>query len=230
MQYTRAYQYVFEGKKWGENLLLSSICMLIPIIGPIVLWGYLSEVMHSLLRDETRPHPDFDFGRFVEYLKRGVWPLLAMLVVMAVGVPLCVLAMATIIIGAAIMEKVALLGGLLFAAGVLLHVALIILLSVLTVPLFLRAILTQDLGATFSWTFFIDFLHRTFWEIVLAWLFLSVTGTAIAIAGMCFCFVGVYPAMALVTFAQFDLYRQLYKLYLERGGTPIPLKERSQKS
>jgi hypothetical protein len=36
--------------------------------------------------------------------------------------------------------------------------------------------------------------------------------------------VGVYPAAALVLFAQFHCNYQLYEMYLERGGIPIPLK------
>ena len=38
------------------------------------------------------------------------------------------------------------------------------------------------------------------------------------------CCVGVYFAAPLVLLAQFHLWHQLYGLYLERGGTPVPLK------
>ena len=229
MQYLHAYQYVFENKKWPQNLLFCALCMLIPIVGQLVLWGYLAEVMESLVRDETRPYPNFDFGRFGEYLKRGVWPFVVMLVAMLPAMPVFLVGMGVMFLGMILLREHAVAGGLLLVVWFPIHLALVALVSVFVVPFFIRAVLIQEFGASFSWTFFKDFLRRTFWEILLAWLFISVSGMIVGFAGMCLCLVGMYPAMALVTFAQFHLYYQLYKLYLERGGAPIPLKERSQK-
>jgi hypothetical protein len=46
----------------------------------------------------------------------------------------------------------------------------------------------------------------------------------LGIAGLMVCFIGVFAAAGLIAFAQYHLMYQLYELYLERGGTPIPLK------
>jgi hypothetical protein len=43
-------------------------------------------------------------------------------------------------------------------------------------------------------------------------------------AGLLLCCVGILPATALILVAQYHLFYQLYELYLQRGGEPIPLK------
>ena len=42
--------------------------------------------------------------------------------------------------------------------------------------------------------------------------------------GILTCFVGMYPAAALISFAHHHLDLQLYELYLERGGSPVEAK------
>jgi hypothetical protein len=96
--------------------------------------------------------------------------------------------------------------------------------GLVSVPMSLRAGLAQDLGAAFSWPFIRDFVGRMWLETILVHLFLAVSGTLIMLAGLLLFCVGVYPAGALVGFAQAHLIHQLYELYLQRGGTAIPLK------
>ena len=81
MQYMRAYNVFFEHPRWGMTLLSATACIFIPVVGPIVLIGYLIEVMEQALRTPERRYPAFDWGRFSEYLSRGVWPFLVQLVV-----------------------------------------------------------------------------------------------------------------------------------------------------
>ena len=48
----------------------------------IVLLGYLFEIIEFKHRHgDDEPYADFDFNRFVEYLKRGLWPFLCALVI-----------------------------------------------------------------------------------------------------------------------------------------------------
>ncbi len=54
-------------------------------------------------------------------------------------------------------------------------------------------------------------------------LFLIFSSMVVTSVGMLFCFVGIYPATALVEFAQTHLLYQLYEEYLRRGGQEIPL-------
>src|SRR4051812_45577721 len=88
MQYGLAFNYVLNRTGGFTNLLLMTVCNFIPVVGPIVLLGYRSEVATALLEDEERRrHPKFDFNNFAEYLSRGIWPFLMGLLAGVVVVP-----------------------------------------------------------------------------------------------------------------------------------------------
>ncbi len=89
------------------------------------------------------------------------------------------------------------------------------------IPLTLRAGLTQDFGAAFSWRFVKDFMKRMWLPTLLSQLFLLVMVFPVLIGGMLLCFVGIYPAMTLQSLAQVHLHYQLYEEYLQRGGEVI---------
>jgi hypothetical protein len=55
------------------------------------------------------------------------------------------------------------------------------------------------------------------------------TASLVLLLGLLLCCVGTYPATALVMLAQAHLYLQLYELFLQRGGEPIPLKSPQQR-
>lgn len=225
MEYMRAYKFAFDSEKWWQNLLLGAVCALIPVVGQIVLLGYFCRVMDSLRHDEAQAFPNFDFGEFGEYLKRGVWPFLVMLVVMAVCLPVFWACMLVPMFGAALLGEHAWVAGPLVVLAILAYFVAIVALSLVMVPLFIRACICRDFAVSFSWTFIKDFLRLAWKELVLSLLFVYVSGTVVAFAGMLLCCVGLYPAAVLIQYAQFHLYTQLYKLYLERGGEPVPVKE-----
>jgi hypothetical protein len=83
--------------------------------------------------------------------------------------------------------------------------------------------LSQELGFGQAFTFLQDFLKLVGKEVILAQLFLF--GTAIVIIPIAYvmCILPVFPAAVLVQMAHFHLLYQLYGLYLQRGGTPVPL-------
>src|SRR5436190_1107158 len=96
MHYWRSYQYIFDSPNWLMNVLLGSVCILIPGIGPILLLGYELEIVERLHGRGDIGYPDFDFGRFLNYLLRGLWVFLAhllisLVVVLLLVVPLFVL-------------------------------------------------------------------------------------------------------------------------------------------
>ena len=88
MRYIDSYRFAFQSDNWQKNLLLTTVCVLIPVIGMMVLLGYLFEVIEFKHRQgDEKPYADFDFDRFVDYLKRGLWPFLCGLVIAAVLAP-----------------------------------------------------------------------------------------------------------------------------------------------
>src|SRR5437868_1264645 len=54
MRYLDSYRFVFRNPNWVTNVLLCSVCGLIPIIGLIVLMGYCFDVIDYLLGSRHR--------------------------------------------------------------------------------------------------------------------------------------------------------------------------------
>src|SRR5687768_5874807 len=73
IEYVRMYNYVFENPNWLTNVLLTVLCMLIPVIGGLIAIGYQFEVVSSLMLTQGARYPDFNFNRFSDYLMRGLW-------------------------------------------------------------------------------------------------------------------------------------------------------------
>jgi hypothetical protein len=188
----------------------------------------LSEDEHT----PPAPYPDFTFERFTEYLARGVWPFLVSLVV---NLPVGLCLGLVMYIGMIALFLAGQHSGVAVALGmcalVFLYVFVLAVMAIVSKPFYLRAGLSRDFASAFSMTFFRDFLSRVGKEVVLATLFLAGTGTILMIAGVLACYIGLFPAVALLMFAQHHIDYQLYALYLERGGTPVepkPTRERDR--
>lgn len=257
MRYWQSYRFIFNNPNWLTNLALGAVCVFIPMIGPIVFIGYCFEVLDVLLRRRQRgglqapadplgegvmdalpadedhdagPYPDFNFNRFAEYLMRGIWPFLVQLIV---GLVIGMIAAVVLIVGmvlsgfAGVAADSAVVSVLLYGVVVVLYLVLMMLSAILTMPLYLRAGLSADFASAFSMEFFRDFLKRVGKEAVFAELFLTATSTPLWIVGIVMCYVGMFPAFALMLYSRHQLEYQLYALYLERGGVPVPRKEKS---
>jgi hypothetical protein len=260
VNYLLAYRFVFRSRNWGMNLVWGGLCFLVPIVGPMVMVGYLFELiewLHRRREEEKLPwveptgvaaapeaairtepgasagafeyaapeqYPDFNVNRIQDYLMRGVWPFLVQLVVtLPVGLILGFLPAAaglsiTALVANDVHPLVIVALSLVVAA---VYFGAIVLLALIQVPLYLRAGLRRDFGSAFSMAFLKDFLKRVWVPLLLSQLFLHVTGTFVALAGLLLCFVGVYPASALLMMATHHIDFQLYELYLARGGEPI---------
>jgi hypothetical protein len=229
MNYLRSYQFLFDSPKWLTNLLAGTLALLVPIVGQMVFLGYQFEILESLhLHGEAR-YPDFNTNRLSKYLNRGVWPFLVDMVVrLVVGVLLVPVFGVIVFVMIIAAEKNKEASGVFFVIFFCFYALLIIvvnlLLPLVVTPIVLRAGITQDFGAAFSLEFIKDFVRKMWVEMVLAQLFFMVTGLIVGLIGFMACIVGVYPAAALVSFAQGYILHELYELYLQRGGSEIPLK------
>lgn len=228
MEYFRSFRFVFEGANWLVNLLVGTLFMcVIPIIGPIVWLGYEFEVVEDLHFSRGQRCRDFAFDRFVPYLTRGVWPFLIQLIgTLPMVFFFFLLYIAGFVIGIAFGEKqISGMAALLLIVGlIVLAMAINFFISLLMMPLALRAGLAQEFDFGAAWSFMRDFHRRVFKELVLSQLFMTVMGPLCAAAGALLFCVGVYPAMTVMVMANFHLMYQLYELYLQRGGVEVPLK------
>ena len=175
-------------------------------------------------------YPNFHFNRFADYLMRGIWPFLVQLIV---GLVIGMIAAVFLVVGMVLAGLAATAADssvpffVVYGLCLVIYVFLVILAGILTMPLYLRAGLSCDFASGFSMKFFRDFLQRAGKELVLAEFFLMATGILLAIMGLLLCYVGTFPAIALMFYARHHLEYQLYVLYLKRGGVPVERKETS---
>ncbi len=242
LELMRSYQFVMESENWLMNLVMGSLCMLagsvVPLVGQIVgqlvFDGYRFEIIEALHRNggRQRGYPDFDMNKILDYLVRGVWPFLVslifsilivlpMLAVLAFGVFLMVLAAQAgpnedITVVAIVVIVIVALAALMLLS---------ILASIIIIPFWLRAGLSQDIGLALDFRWAMDFIGHMWRDIIVSMLFLALTGMFASMAGALLCGVGVLPAAAWVGLAQAHVVHQLYEIYLTRGGEPIPLRD-----
>ena len=232
VDYAASISDFFKSPKWIMNLLLGGVCVLIPIVGPMVIIGWLITGFWARQDENFETFPEFDFSHFGKYLERGVWPFLVTFVVsMAFSIVMVPLAWV-------LMIPAMLVGG--FSSGhgantsscfgifamilmMLFSAVMIFAMMLVLVPLKIRAALTQDFAKSFDVGFVKRFLALTWKEIVISSLFVMLTGLLFVCLGTIVFCVGVYFAIVLVYFSWTHLHKQLYTLYLSRGGEPVPL-------
>lgn len=230
MQYMQSINYITESPKWLMNLLCLGLCMVIPVVGPLVMLGYQYEIIESLHVRPGSRYPDFDFNRFVDYLVRGLWPFLIGLIVGLIMFPI-VLVIEVVTVGvigavgaAAGDDGAGIAAVIMFPLLFLSILGLSLLMQIIAMPLQLRAGLGQDFGAAFNASFVKQFIGNTWKEMILAGIFIFAVALVAEFVGLLMLCVGIVFTMAAVMLAQAHLQWQLYELHLARGGDVIPLK------
>lgn len=233
MNYLSSIQDFFRSPKWLVNMLLAGLCGLIPVIGPIVVIGWMATGFWG--RDDESPErfPEFEFGKFVRYLERGVWPFLvalatslAAMIVMWILVAIVTIPLALVVGSAGSGRDAAAAGGV--AAGLIglissvLYLVMMIGMFLVVTPLVIRAILLQDFVGAFNLAWVKRFVGLMWMETLISALFLWVASIVLGIAGMLMLCVGIIFATVLLQHAWAHLGRQLYKLFLARGGEAVP--------
>ncbi|MCX7700695.1 MAG: DUF4013 domain-containing protein [Gemmataceae bacterium] len=225
MRYLDSLRFLFGTPNWLTNLLLMTLCLIIPVVGPIVLIGYLLEVFDSARsKPEPSGYPDFDFNRFVPYLTRGIWVFLVQLLVQVfIGLPMAfILGFGTALVAALDEGRVTVFALLvLLPLGLILSIVLGMVLWAVTIFEGIR----RGLDISGMLSFVREYLGKVWRETLGAILFLVVAGWVLSLAGLALCCVGVYPVTSWLMFANYHLMAQTYRLYLERGGTPPPEQE-----
>ena len=77
MNFTKAFTFIFEDRRWFEKLLTPLLVTLIPFIGWIVLAGYVQRVIRNVVDHQDEPLPELSFG---DDLSRGLKVFLANLI------------------------------------------------------------------------------------------------------------------------------------------------------
>lgn len=230
MNYTASVSDFFKSPKWGMNMLLGGVTMLIPMVGPLVLSGWqITGFWGRGDNDDPAEFPPFDFQHFVKYLERGLWPFLVNLVASLALIPLMMLVVFLPMMLCGVFEPhrgshdAGPLVLAVFAAVFILYMLLIMAFYFIATPLILRATIVQEFAPAFNFPFVKRFLSLMWQELVVAMVFMFGLGICLAVIGMLFCFVGIYFTIPLSLFCWHHLQKQLYQVYLGRGGEPVPL-------
>jgi hypothetical protein len=231
VDYRRALVAPFEGREWPMTLLWVVLGMAVPLVGPIVVFGYQAMMIERMAREGVGArYPIFELERLAEYLQRGLRMFIVSLLVTVVVTPFAFMVLfGGNIVAAVLMSRQeaasSMLGVVVLCTGVLVFLLLSVLAMALVTPLWIKAALERDLARVFDFGFARDFMRRTGRDAVVAHLFMMVLGLGLMIVGVLACFVGVFPAVGIAMLVQPHLYGQLYLLYLGRGGAGIPLPE-----
>lgn len=218
MNYPAAFQDFFKSPKWTMNLLLGAVCCIIPPLGMIVLMGWLLGGFWGRTDERAETFPEFSFDKFGKYLERGLWPALVWIAGIVVMIPVIIVVsiMMAVILGT---------GGF---AGIMINVvnlAIFAVVSFFLLPVVLRAGLMQDFSAGFNMPFLKKFVELTKTELAISVLVLAVAGFVTMLLGKVFC-IGlllILAATPVVNYAWAHLAKQLYTLYVSRGGEPLPI-------
>ena len=230
IEHGRAVSYVFARPEWPMTLLFVTLGTLVPLVGPMVVQGYQAVIARHVARQGDRDWPLFDFDRLADYLMRGMRTFVVSLVAGVVILPVAfVVVWVTVIVSALLADAggehgaiTTCIGLVLMAISIALFLALIFGAMALVTPLWLQAGINPDFAGAFDFGFLRDFLKRVGREVLIAHVVMVGIHLGLMVAGLLACFVGVFPAIGLMMLVQAHLYGQLYALYLERGGRPIP--------
>jgi hypothetical protein len=236
MNYFGAFDMIHRNPDWFVNTLLMFVCAIIPVIGGIVLNGYVYETIEILHRTSGLYYPKFDFNRFVEYLLRGVGPFLIGLVLntilafVVIFSYLAVIASAVAAGAAADKPDEAAVGmGVLGAVAVVVPLvfAVSLVIGFFTIPLGLRGGLSSDIGQSFNFGWAIEFIKKTWLEMILVFLFQIGLGIVLELIILATCGIGLLALPVMVGYIVLItawLQFQLYRVFLSRGGEPVPFK------
>lgn len=229
MNYSASVTDFFKSPKWMMNMLFAGVCVFIPFIGPIVIKGWLITGFWAREDERCETFPDFDFNNFGKYLERGLWPFLVTLI----GSVAAGMAVAIIVVPVMMILSLALPGhdapgsGCAAAIVVMFMIAfyagMVVAIMFVLTPLTLRASMIQDFGQSFNFTFVKQFVTLMWKEILLSSLFLMAASLVLVGIGALALCIGMYFATVVVYFCWVHLHKQLYRLYLSRGGEPVPL-------
>ncbi|GAA4435270.1 DUF4013 domain-containing protein [Bremerella cremea] len=223
IDYMSCLTRVFESPNWIVNSLLLGIAPIVFIIGQMVSFGYLMEMIASRVYGKSEVYPDVDLNRLGPYLTRGAWVFLVFFVAYLCTMPISIIGAVVMIMTQAMRNDVLMVLGMLFYIGMIMLAILINFLAM--PPLMLRAGFLVDFSSAFDLAWIRDFARKMWVEMVVGAIVFSLLAWFILMAGLLLFCVGYIPALGVVTLMAANFIAQLYQVFIYRGGQPIPFRE-----
>jgi hypothetical protein len=231
-----SFTFLFQSEQWALILVLGGCCILlagmIPIVPLMFFNGYVLFLVEQRIR---RPHIKpfaLNFDHASLYLERGVWPILAQVVLGLILMVPMTLCFVVLIAGGAVIaggladgdeQTAALLTILATGMGILLLMVLSILLYMFTSILWFRSGMAGTFKDAFQIKWAWKFIRLCGPSLSLGFLGLFFTSFVLNLVGLMLLFVGYYATTAWANIALFHYLSQWYEVFLSRGGAPIPL-------
>lgn len=240
----RAVRCIFRQQGWGRTLLMGSLYMFVPMVGPIAFQGYAVRVFkHLVLTGDDSDIPPME--GFTELLGLGMMPfLMSMLYMLPIlflvyaGIGFAVLVGLLVVAGIAVAlqasgldPEIAMAVTVIIAVLVGILVFALVYAIVILVAYPLQAVHTHvEFTGKFeyAWRFkdVFAYMRALKPEYRRAFVGMFLYNILIMTAGMLLCYIGFFPATVVMAIASAHLRAQLYRIYLARGNEPLPMDPR----
>jgi hypothetical protein len=223
--FARPFQYAFEDPNWMKKVLMGGLFLLIPIVGPMVAYGYMIRTMRQVADGNDSSLPEWD--QFGDDLMTG---LKAMVTVLGYVFPGFIIYFGAQIVGVILSavgghsDAVGTIAGLVMMAGMCLGMPILMIGALLSPIGLLRFVDTGEIGAAFRFGEVLGFVKNNFVNILMA-LVVGFVGQFIAQFGIIACFIGVLFTMTWALMVQGHAWGQVLKLDRARvnGDSPAPV-------
>jgi hypothetical protein len=228
VDYSEAFNFAMANPNWLVNCILLGIATVVPgfgtLLAQLVSLGYLYGDYDLLLRNGIPPPSDVKLEKFGDYLQRGLMPLVAAILLgMVVALPAMVLFMPIMFIGMGLLESTDGFSVIIVILAALGYFFTIIVLSFLVSPIMFRVGVTNRLEELFNYKWAMGMVKVVWLQMLVASIVIGFIGICIMLLGLLLCGVGTIPATGFVAYMNFHAQRQLYEIYITKGGEQIPL-------
>lgn len=245
MEWGRAYGFFRDDPEWKGKVLMASLAMLtamfIPVIGQLIVGGWLAILFRRIVAGDDKTLPPIGFDNIGELLSAGFKPFLVqtlwMLPLMLFGVIAYVSAIAVALMGAGAASAAQRAGessaasagfgvGMFVCLGVV-YLGFLVLSFVLGIFAYAattRTEVSDDMQQGMKFKEVIAFAKLSWGDILKVQLLTAVINYFIVMIGMLLFCVGMFPAVVITMLAGAHLRAQVYKKHLEKGGVAVPLK------
>lgn len=233
MEYLRGWRALRKDPQWITKVLIGTLFSLIPVVGPIVVTGWLSLALRRAVSGQDAPLPrlDFDFEYLKNLVMAGFKGFLAQLLW---SLPLVVVFMgayAGCIVSAVVVAGASRSSGndpglAMLIVALVFCVVMPILIIGASLPLNIarmRAEITDDLGAARIKEVF-GMTRLMMKELIVGQLVLMCIGFGVLLPfGLITLTLGLYPAAIVMQVIATYWLAEVYRRYLEKGGEPLPV-------
>jgi len=223
MDVGRAFSYVFQDPRWLTKGLIALVMLIIPVIGWLILFGYILRIVRQVATDSDTPLPEWDdFGRDLALGFKGavawfVWSL------PATFVSACSQALSFVSSGNEPQNGAAASFAVLAVClGCLSFILSLATTFVMPLPLS-RLAITDRLGEAFAVAAIFSEIGRVATTLLIV-LVLSIVLGILALFGVLLCLVGVLATLLYAYFVQAHLWGQVRRQLLSgsASATPVP--------